>query len=162
MRWRFHCQKISENIQAVEWQHKFRRQAGLEIIPACLSSFRRAIRSLKEGGTVLTGVDRPIPFPKQRPQFFGFPASVPVHYISLAIEADVPLVLMAAVRGSDGMHLIRTSDQIRMRRFKDRRKETLWNAECVLETAAGFIQPNAEQWSISQPVWPEMIDEMPL
>jgi len=151
----------TENIQAVEWQHQFRRQAGLEILPASLSNFRRAIRHLKDGGMVLTGVDRPIPSPKQRPLFLGFPASVPIHYIPLALEADVPLVLLASVHATDGHDLILSSDQIKMRRFKDHQKEILWNAECVLEAAAGFIQPNPEQWLISQPVWPEMIHEMP-
>jgi phosphatidylinositol dimannoside acyltransferase len=151
----------TEHREAIEWQHKIRRQTGLEILPASVSSFRTAIRRMKAGGIVMTGVDRPIPNPKQRPIFFGRPAHLPVHYVHLAIEADVPLVLVMAILQPDGLYHICASPEIRMRRMKDRQKETLYNAEAVLEIASEFIRQDPNQWNVIQPIWPDLAGEMP-
>jgi KDO2-lipid IV(A) lauroyltransferase len=151
----------SENKEAVEWQHKFRRQSGLEILPASVSTFRQAIRRLREGEIVMTGVDRPISNPKVKPLFFGKPASLPIHYVYLAQEAKVPLVLICAIRRPDGIYEIVTSPEIRMRIFDDRRDQTLANAERVLEAAKGLICQAPDQWCIFQPVWPELEEASP-
>lgn len=151
----------NENRQAVEWQHHFRRQAGLEILPASLATFRKAIRRLEAGEIVLTGADRPIQTPKNQPLFFGHPASVPIHHIHLALEARVPLILICAIRRSDGKYHMLASPEIQMNRSEDRQKAILSNAEEVLKIAEGFILEAPEQWSIFQPVWPGLLELMP-
>jgi KDO2-lipid IV(A) lauroyltransferase len=151
----------NENQQAVEWQHKFRRQSGLEILPASISVFRQAIRRLRDGEIVMTGVDRPIPNPKVHPYFFDKPASLPIHYAYLAQEANVPLVLICANRRPDGIYHIKTSAEIRMRPYPDRQEKTLANAERVLEAAEEFICQAPEQWCIYQPIWPELQETVP-
>lgn len=151
----------TENAQAVEWQHQFRRHSGLEILPASLSNFRQAIRRLREGGLVVTGMDRPINNPKLRPFFFGKPASLPMHYVHLAQEGDVPLILASAIRKQDGKYHMLVSPEIRMKSYPERDEQTLSNAERVLEIAECFIRQAPEQWCIFQPVWPELLGEMP-
>jgi lauroyl/myristoyl acyltransferase len=151
----------SEYHEAVEWQHHFRRAAGLEIFPASFSSFRLAIQRLKNGGIILTGVDRPVPNPRLKPLFFGRPASLPVHYITMALEASVPLVLFATLRQPDGTYHIYSSEEISMQSFSDRRKTLLFNAEQVLERAADFIGQAPEQWNVFLPIWPDVQDELP-
>jgi lauroyl/myristoyl acyltransferase len=151
----------TENRDAVEWQHAIRRRTGLEILPASVSSFRTAIRKMKTGGIVLTGVDRPVRNPKLKPIFFGHPAHLPVHYVHLALEADVPILLMAAIQLPDGIYHICVSPVIHMRRLKERKKETLYNAEAVLEIASEFIRRDPEQWNVVQPIWPDLVEEMP-
>ncbi len=147
--------------EAVEWQHEYRQRAGLEILPATMSSIRQAIDRLKAGETVLTGLDRPMPDAKYRPRFFGHPANVPVHYIQLALRSEAPLVVMASIEGENGLYRILTSDYIHLDHHSDRREEIIQNAEAVLRVAEGFICLAPEQWSISQPVWPELQAQVP-
>lgn len=147
--------------ETIEWQHSFRRQAGVEILPASLGNLRQAIRHLQAGGTVLTGVDRPMQEVKYRPRFFGRPAMVPVHYVNLALKARVPLIVMTSILGSDGVYHILSSDLLEMQTHLDRRTEILNNAEMVLEIVADFIRQEPHQWTIFQPVWPEAIPELP-
>ena len=147
--------------EAIEWQHHFRRSAGLEIIPASMVNFRQIIGRLKAGQMVVTGIDRPVDGVKHRPRFFGLPAHVPVHYIQLALQARVPIVIVGAILNPDGVYHIHSSDYIHMRHFPNRRDEILWNAERALEIAADIIHQAPHQWAVMQPIWPEILDEVP-
>jgi KDO2-lipid IV(A) lauroyltransferase len=143
--------------EAVEWQHNYRRKAGVEILPASVSNIRQIIRRLKDGETALTGLDRPMPNPKYRPRFFGRPANVPVHYIPLAIKAKVPVVVMAAIRRKDGTYQVLSSDYLELQPHTNRQAELVQNAEKVLRVAEGFIRQAPQQWAIVQPVWTDIV-----
>jgi lauroyl/myristoyl acyltransferase len=147
--------------EAIEWQHSFRRMAGLEILPASMENFRQVIGRLRAGKVVVTGIDRPVSGVKVRPRFFGHPAHVPVHHIHLALKAEVPIIIMGAIYGSDGVYHIHSSDFIDMRRFPNRQTEIMWNAENVLDIAADIIRQAPQQWAVMQPVWPEVLSEVP-
>jgi len=151
---------LPEADQAVEWQHEFRRRAGLEILPATLGNIRRVIDRLQSGATVLTGIDRPMPGLKYRPRFFGRPALLPTQHIYLALKAQVPLVVMGCILGPDGRYHIRASEYIKMRPSEDRHSEVLQNAERVLEIAAEIICQAPHQWMVNYPIWPEAATEM--
>jgi lauroyl/myristoyl acyltransferase len=141
--------------ESVEWQHRFRRQSGLEILSASIGNLRQAIERLKRGETMLTGVDRPVEEAKYRPIFFGQPASLPVHYVTLALKAQAPIVVMASILCPDGRYRILSSDYIELKPRADRQAESLENAEMILEIAAGFIRQAPHQWTVYQPVWPD-------
>jgi lauroyl/myristoyl acyltransferase len=151
----------TEHREAIEWQHELRRSSGLEILPASFKSFRTAIRRLQEGGAVLTGIDRPIDSPKHQPLFYNRLANLPVHHILLALEAKVPVVLLAAIRNSKGLYQIHVTPDIKMREFGDRDRSLLYNAGQVLEAAQQLINLAPEQWSVLLPVWPELDDQIP-
>jgi len=151
----------SENREAVEWQHQFRRHAGIEMLPASFGSFRQAITRLEQGGTILTGVDRPIPTPKHKPHFFGQPANLPVHYVTMGLAAKAPMALLSVIQRSNGKYHIQVSDEIMMTSYSDRQKEILVNAEKVLEVAADRIRQAPDQWNIFQPVWDGFEAELP-
>jgi KDO2-lipid IV(A) lauroyltransferase len=153
--------QASENTKAVEWQHSFRRETGLQILPASFEAFRTAIRQLRLGKTIITGIDRPISKTKHHPRFFGRPASLPLHHIQLALETAAPIVIFVPVRRKDGRIAIESSEEIRMQRYSSRERELLFNGECVLEAAEEFIRRTPEQWSVFQPVWPEALAELP-
>jgi len=141
--------------ESVEWQHHFRRRSGLDILSASIGNLRQAIERLKGGETMLTGVDRPVNEPKYRPMFFGQPASLPIHYITLALKAHVPIIVMASILCPDGRYRILSSDYIELKHLPDRRAESLENAEMILEIATGFIRQAPHQWAVYQPVWPD-------
>jgi len=149
------------NDATIEWQHKFRRNVGMEILPTSASSLRTAIQRLQQGGTVLTGVDHPLETAKYKPNFFGSPASVPVHYVQLAIKSGAPLILLASYKDSNGIYQIMSSDEIQMRSYPNRSEQLLRNAETVLEEAEHFIKSHPTQWMLVQPAWPEEVGRMP-
>jgi KDO2-lipid IV(A) lauroyltransferase len=141
-------------------QNALRRQHGLEITPASVASLKRAVERLRAGGSVLTGLDRPNPDGKYRPNFFGRPASLPVHHIYLAMKAQVPVYVFAATFGADGRYHIHAAGPILMRPYDDHRTAVERNAEAVLQVAENFIRQAPQQWSMFFPVWPEALQEI--
>ena len=138
-----------------------RKKSGANMIPGSFGALRQAIRHLRRGGYVATGIDRPIPQPRLRPRFFGRPASLPLHHIFLAIQAKVPVVVLATIRRPDGKHLVFASPKMEMEPHPDRETEILLNAERVLQIAAEYIRQAPTQWSESLPVWPDMLGQVP-
>ena len=61
-----------------QWQNDIRKQSGFEIVPASVTALRQATKLLEQGGTVMTGLDRPLAESKYWPRFFGRPAALPV------------------------------------------------------------------------------------
>jgi KDO2-lipid IV(A) lauroyltransferase len=142
--------------EGYKWQNDIRQYAGLEIAPASMGVMKEAVKRLKGGETVLTGVDRPVPDPRYRPNFFGLPSSLPVHHIMLALRAKVPVLVAAVVMRPDHIYEIVVSDFIEMEQYGDRDKDILCNAERVLEVTADLIRGVPEQWTMTYPVWPEI------
>lgn len=140
-----------------QWQNEIRRRTGLDLVPASYQAVRQAIRRLKQGENVLTGIDRPIQNVKYHPRFFGRPTNLPVHHIHLALAAKSQVVVVAVIKKPGGIYNIQSSDVIKMQACLDRDKEILLNAERVLKIAEGLIRQAPEQWSMFYPVWPESV-----
>ena len=147
--------------EAIEWQHNIRRQVGLEILPATQGNIRQLIHRLEAGETVFTGVDHPAPDLRYHPVFFGRPAQLPTHHIFLALKARVPIVVMVSMLDQDGRYHICSSDYIEMTPHADREKEMIQNAEVILQAAEALIRLAPRQWAVFQPVWPQVLKEVP-
>jgi KDO2-lipid IV(A) lauroyltransferase len=143
-------------------EYEMRKKSGMNLVPASFSTLRQAIRYLQQGGIVMTGIDRPIPGPKCRPRFFGRSTDLPVHHVYLAAKAHVPVMVMVTFRQPDGKNYIFTSDPIEMESHPDADTEILHNAEKVLRIGEDFIRQAPNQWSITLPVWPEVLDQTPI
>jgi lauroyl/myristoyl acyltransferase len=144
-------------------QNRLRAMPGLTVTPLSIESLREASVTLRSGGTVLTGADRPLAEPdiKYRPRFFGRAASLPVFYVRLALKHHLPVVVTGGLRKPDGGYLVWASDPIPMVPHPDLVQETVQNAEVVLAVLAKFIQRAKDQWAMFYPIWPEVLDEMP-
>ena len=138
-----------------QWQNDLRKEAGFVIVPASVSALRQATKLLEQGGTVMTGIDRPLDESKYLPRFFGRPAALPVMHILLALKTHTPVIVAAAFRDESGCYHIEISEPIAMHPYSDRHEEIVRNAETVLEVAEGFIRRDPTQWSMFYPVWPE-------
>ena len=142
-------------------EYEMRKKTGMNLVPASVSAMRNAVKYLKQGGVVLTGMDRPVFDPKVRLRFFGWPSSLPTHHIHLAMKAGVPVMIVAARLGMDGCYHVTTSEPIEMESDPDHEKGVVRNAERVLKEAEKFILQAPEQWSMSLPVWPDFMDNIP-
>jgi phosphatidylinositol dimannoside acyltransferase len=142
-------------------EFEMRKNTGANIVPASVATLRQALKHLQKGGFVVTGIDRPIPQPGVRPIFFGRPAALPVHHTYLATRAEVPVLIVAAHSRADGKYHVTATGPIEMDTYPDRDQEALRNAEKVLSIAEQYIRQAPEQWSVSLPVWPEIMDLVP-
>ena len=143
-----------------QWQNQLRAQFGLEITPMSIESMRLAKKRLKEGGSVLTGLDRPMKESNYPVRFFGYPALLPVSHVRLAIETGADVVVVACITLPDGRYQLTSSGLIPMHKDPDRKKETILNTERVLFEAEKIIKRVPDQWSMFYPIWPEFIDDI--
>lgn len=136
-----------------QMEFEIRRRSGMNLVPATVAGLRQALRHLKRGGMVVTGIDRAEPMSEFQPRFFGKPARLPVHHTFLALKANVPVVVVASQRQDDGKYHIRASDPIEMEHSADLNHDLLYNTERVLALAEQFIRQTPEQWIMSRAVW---------
>jgi len=142
-------------------EYEMRKKTGMNLTPASLSTLRQAVKHLEQGGMVLTGLDHPVFNPKHHPKFFAHAASLPTHYISLALKAHVPVVIMAAIYQADGKYHVLSSEPIEMECNSDRGREILRNAENVLKQAEKFIRLAPQQWNVPMLIWPQLSGNVP-
>lgn len=143
-------------------EYEIRKRTGINMLPASVGAFRQALKYLQAGGMVLTGIDRPIPDPQALPRFFGRPAALPVHPIFLATRAHVPVIIAVTNFQQDGKYHVCTSEPLEMEPGPDAETALLRNAEKVLSVAEGYIRRAPQQWSVPLPVWPAIMDCVPM
>lgn len=141
--------------------NRLRSQSGIDVTPMSISALRQAGDRLKAGGTVLTGVDRPIADMKYRPRFFGRPASLPAGHVRLALKANVPVITITGFLQVNGKYRVKASEPIWMQPYEDLKTEIVKNAESILSVLEKEILAAPEQWTMFYPVWPEARGEMP-
>lgn len=146
------------------WQNALRQLPGLTVTPMSIEALRQASDTLRSGGIVVTGVDRPLTNDESKYQvrFFGRLASLPVFHIRLALKHDLPIVVVGGCRKENGHYQVWASEPIPMERSTDLVQETVHNAESVLDQLACFIRKAPDQWAMFYPVWPEALDQMPV
>jgi lauroyl/myristoyl acyltransferase len=143
------------------WQNQMRRRQGMDITPISVSAIQAARIRLQNNGTVLTGLDRPVPNSTYAPTFFGRPAPVPVFYIRLALRVNAPIYVVCAYTTPEGIYMLDTSEPIWMKSYKDPHEEVLRNAEAVLKVGEVYIRDHPGQWAMFYSVWPDVISKIP-
>lgn len=149
-----------EPVATYKWQNELRQREGIIVTPMSLSAFRQARQRLREGGSILTGLDRPLEkgfHEKYQPNFFGYPAHLPVTYVRMALEANAPVFVFAATYQPDEKYCLEGSHPIWMEPKDDLETEILHNAHKVLAVAEKFIKKYPGQWAMFYPVWPEFL-----
>ena len=138
------------------WQNKLRNDRGMEVLPMNMESMQLARQRLQSGGTVLTGIDRPINETDYEPHFFGRKAPVPVAYIKLALRTNARVFVIGFQTLKDKTIIVDVSPQIELERREQAHEELVVNAEKVLKIAEEFIKLDPSQWMMFLPVWPHV------
>jgi len=141
-------------------QNRIRERVGIHVTPMNLSAFRQARKRLSEGGSILTGLDRPLEGDqreKYRPTFFGHECALPVAYVRMAQEADAPVIIMAATSQPDQTYRLIGSAPIWMDSAPDLETTIISNAHQVHSTAERLILTHAHQWAMFYPIWPQFL-----
>ncbi len=141
-------------------QNKLRKNLGIQVTPMSMQAFRQARARLRQGGSILTGLDRPLSsehLEKYVPTFFGHQANLPVVHVRMAKEANAPVFVLASTSQPSGRYRLESSDPIWMKSNNDLEKEILSNANRVLEEAESLIKTYSDQWAMFYPVWPQFL-----
>ena len=144
-----------------QWQNRLRKDIGIEISPMSTESLRRAKTRLKDGGFVISGLERPLVDTNYHPKFFGYPAPVPVFYVRLALQTNSAILIIACVGTPEENYTLECSDLIYLKPDDDPLREIERNAEKVLKAAEPFIRTHPEQWAMTYTVWPFALNKMP-
>ena len=140
-----------------ELQNEIRASTGLEITPVRgQETHDEAIEYLRQGGVVITAVDRPIRGKSHNLTFFGRPSPLPAGHIRMALEADVPMIIAAPQMTEACKYRINVSDPLPMAPHADHDIEIRQNAEAVLKVIEEFIRLAPGQWLMYYSVWPEV------
>ncbi|NPA92288.1 MAG: lysophospholipid acyltransferase family protein [Chloroflexi bacterium] len=143
------------------WQNRMRAAPGVDISPITPRALLQAVDRLKNGGVVVTGVDRPVPGKKEMLNFFGQPAPLPTGHVRLAMDANVPVRVVAARMEDDGRYHVTLSERIPMQRTGHRKTDIRENAQRVLTVVERYIRERPLQWLMFYPVWPHLMDKVP-
>jgi KDO2-lipid IV(A) lauroyltransferase len=133
-----------------------RARAGFEVTPITPQSLRVAIRRLKSGGIVLTGVDRPVPEDRELVEFFGRPAYLPVGPVRLALMTGALVIMGSCYYEPDKGYSLKVTEPLEMIRTSDRKRDLMTNVHRVADILEQHVRAHPEQWMMFHPFWPEL------
>ena len=145
-----------------KFQNKLRESFGMDVTPLGDSTLEgELIKYLIGGGVVATGVDRPVPGRRRRHyvNFFGRPSPLSAGYISSALAADVPVIVVKSYMAPDGTYGFQYADPITMERIGTKIENIKHNTERVLKQVETYIRDVPGQWLMYYPVWPDVLNE---
>jgi phosphatidylinositol dimannoside acyltransferase len=130
-----------------------RRDRGILVTPISVHSLRDAMRRLRQGGTVITGVDRPADYNEDKTLFFDAPAPVPRGHIRLAMQTGARVLVVYCTRHPEGHYRLRFLPPMDMDRTGDRAHDIELNTRRVLVLIEEAIRAAPEQWIMLAPAW---------
>ena len=113
---------------------------------------------LRQGGIVVTGVDRPIGEGDHPVEFFGATAYLPTGYIRIPLRTDA-LVMTIAAFYEDGVYHVAANPPMAMVRTGDAATDLSTNLRRVLAEVEAFIRCRPDQWMMFVPVWKDAREE---
>jgi KDO2-lipid IV(A) lauroyltransferase len=155
--WPVQILSYAEEEGSYESDNVFRKRFGLDITPISTSSLRRALKRLKLGGAVLTGVDRPNNGGEEL-FFFGKRATLPIGHARLALRTGARIMVVACQRAIQGYRVV-SSGMIPPESTGDASGDVLRLAQRVAGHLEQFIKERPSEWLMFFPVWPEMLPE---
>lgn len=148
---------LSEPNSGTRVVNQLRNQRGLTMTPINVQSLRQAVKRLREGGIVLTGLDRPVSDSDPLIEFFGAPAHMPTGHIRLAMQTNAVVVVAACTQDPDGVYRILLFGPLDMELTGDRDRDVAHNTARILRIAEEIIRAVPEQWLMFWPVWPHQL-----
>lgn len=137
-----------------------RERGGARVTPLGPAALRQAIRTLREGGVVVVGGDRPVSDLDDPVPFFGRPTRVPSAHVRLALRSDALVVpVCCAFEPEAERYALQYEEPLVMLRTGDREQEVILNMRRILDSLETMIRRWIDQWLMFVPVWPELLEE---
>ena len=137
--------------------NRIRKRRGMEVTPIEAGALRASLMRLREGGIVMTGIDRPLEGTTEAIQFFGRPARLATGFIRMALAADAWVLTACCIQEPDqirrGGYTVLLGTPLRMERTGSKRRDVVHNMGRVLTQVEGMIRRAPNQWLMFVPVW---------
>lgn len=135
---------------------KLRARTGANLTSINPQSLREAIRRLRAGGLILTGVDRPVDEGEAKVEFFGKPARLPTGHVRLALKTDAAILVAGPHYCPEQRRtVVDMSPALEMEYTGDQETDLQTNLRHVTAWLEKFIRTQPEQWAMFLPVWPQ-------
>ena len=154
---------LAEPPPGFEFFNRLREKGNVLLTPISPRSLRDAMVRLREGGVVVTGVDRPVIDGNEPVEFFGATAYLPTGYIRIPLRTDCLVMTIAAVYEPDsegGFYNVIANPPMEMQRTGDAEADVALNLRRVLDEIEGLIRRQPDQWNMFVPVWPETLESV--
>jgi KDO2-lipid IV(A) lauroyltransferase len=134
---------------------QMRARVGVRLTSISIPALREAVRRLRAGGMVATGIDRPVGGAGPPVEFFGRPAQLPTGHVRLALKTDAAILVAGPYRDAQGRTVIPLSPPLEMVRTGDLEEDLRVNLRRVTAWLEEYIRTRPEQWAMFVPVWPQ-------
>jgi KDO2-lipid IV(A) lauroyltransferase len=134
---------------------QMRADIGVHLTSISVPTLREAIRRLRAGGAVATGVDRPVGGAGPPVEFFGRLAPLPTGHVRLALKTDAAILVAGPYRDTQGRTVVPLSPPLEMVRTGDAEEDLRVNLRRATARLEEHIRARPEQWAMFMPVWPE-------
>lgn len=154
-------QYIPEPMQALSLAHPppgfeffncLRARGNVILTPISPQALLEAIHRLRQGGLVITGVDRPIGEGDEPVEFFGATAYLPTGYLRIPLRTDCLVMTLGAYYEREAYWVI-ANPPMEMVRTGDPEQDMAVNLRRVHAQVEGMIRRYPEQWMMFIPVW---------
>lgn len=149
---------LAEPPAGFEFFNRLREKGNVVLTPISPRSLRDAMARLREGGIVVTGVDRPVKEGNEPVEFFGATAYLPTGYIRIPLRTDCLVMTLAVSYETDsegGVYSVVANPPMEMERTGDAEADVAHNLRRVLAEIEALIRRHPDQWQMFIPVWPE-------
>jgi lauroyl/myristoyl acyltransferase len=137
-----------------ELMDQMRTEAGVHLTSINPASLREAIKRLRSGGVVLTGVDRPVG--QEEPvHFFDATAMLPTGHVRLALKTDAAIAVASCYHDARLGHVARLSPLLEVVRTGDRSEDLRVNLRRVAAQMEESIRARPAEWAMFHTVWPK-------
>jgi len=136
-----------------EFFNRLREKGHAILTPVSPASLREALGRLRQGGIVVTGVDRPLNEGNEPVEFFGATAYLPTGYIRIPLRTDC-LVITIVAYYEDGAYSVVANPPMTMERTGNAEADMAHNLRRVLAEIETLIRRHPDQWMMFVPVWP--------
>ena len=136
-----------------------RQKFGLDITPISMQSLRRAVRRLREGGLVMTGIDRPDENGENL-TFFGHQVQLPVGHARLANRTGAKILVGIVKSVDDGVYRIDCAPLIEPLSTGDQHRDMIVVAQKVISVIEAYIRSRPSEWLMFHPVWTKIATDM--
>lgn len=140
-------------------QNTLRRRYGLDLTPISPHALRSAMRWLRDGGLVLTGVDRPAPEGEEL-DFFGRKARLPIGHARLSIHTGAPILVGVVQSAGDHRYRVLGKALIDPKEEALERGDAVPLAQRAIAVLEDCIRGRPEEWLMFFPVWPVVLSRV--
>lgn len=139
--------------------NELRRRSGARVTPLGPAALRQALKTLRAGGVVATGGDRPVSELDEPVPFFGRPAHMPSGQVRLALKTGAPMVVAGCVyRAEQERYAVDMEPPLEMIRTGILEEEVRINMRRMLDALEKVIRRWSDQWMMFVPLWPELLE----